>query len=478
VKLKTLQRYAGFVFSVAGARGAGIVLSSLTFPYLVRHLGVQSYGLWSYVIAVCGFLGLVSDPGLTTYVSQQVAARREQASDIIPDFLALRFLSSVVALAVLLLIVRLETRTDVRHLLCLYGIGLLLVSMLSSDPFLISLEMFHARSLLVLTQQSIYALVIFVCIRTPGDIFWMPIAILGSSALSGTAGWLLMWRKGFRMSTALQPQAWKGIIVPSAHYALATLMSTTYHRAGHLLVRWFLGDYALGLYSAAVRFIDLLRGFVVMVLNVFMPSLALAARSDDGLRRLAQFALAVVALISIPLTVGLIGTAPLVVPWVLGAKYLEDVTLIKWLAPYLVTASAASLFAGTFLYALGRHRAYLISTMSGAIAGSLLYAILIPQLGLTGAALGMVLAEFAVALAAYLLLPDVLRGLWRSAAIAVALAAASLMLVAAHWVEVSVPRVSVVVPAAALTYFLSCAWFLRKWVVQQRKELLARPEPS
>lgn len=475
MKHKTLVRYGGFLFSVGGARVAGILISSLTFPYLVRHLGVQIYGLWSYVVAICSFLGIIADPGLTTYVTQQVAAQRERGFELIPDFLALRLLSAVIAMGILLVIAFFEVRPDVRQLLRLYGIGILIVNLLSSDGFLTSLEMFHARSLLIVAQQAIYALAIFTFVRVPADVMWVPIGMLGSSALSAVTGWALMWQRGFKVPRILRPQLWKGILVPSAHYALATLMSNIYQRTGHLLVRWFLGDYALGLYAAAVRLVDLLRGFVIMVLYVLMPRLALAAKSEAGVGRLARFAFGVMAIISIPLTAGLISTAPLVVPWVLGAKYLDDISLLKWMSPYLLAASAASLFVGTILYALGRHRAYLACTVSGAVAGGLLYMILIPVLGLTGAGVALVLAEFVVAAAGYASLPRELRSLWKDPVIAIALAAALLMVIAVRSVNAYIPKVSVVVPVGVFVYVVSCGWFVRKWLVEQLGDLQTRP---
>ena len=475
VKHKTLWRYGGFLFSVGGARVAGILISSLTFPYLVRHLGVQIYGLWSYVVAICAFVGIVADFGLTTYTTQQLAARRELAFEIIPDFLALRFLSAVIAGGVLLLIAFFEVRRDVRQLLCLYGIGLLLVNLISSNSFLQALEMFHARSLLTVAQQALYALAIITFVRGPADVAWVPIAILVSSAISGIAGWTLMWRRGFRVRFILRPERWKAILVPGAHYALASLMSNVYQKTGHLLVRWFLGDYALGLYSAAVRLVDLLRGFVIMILHVLMPRLALAARSEAALNRLARIAFGVVAVISIPMTAGLISAAHLVVPWILGAQYLDDISLLKWMAPYLIGASAASLFAGTILYAMGRHRSYLTCTISGALAGTLLYLILIPTMGLKGAALALVLSEFVVAAAGFASLPQGLRILWKSPIILVALAAALLMVVAVRSIGASVPKVSVVIPAGVLIYAVSCGWFVRNWLVDQFGNLSDAP---
>ena len=61
---KSWLRYGGFVVSVTTARVVGTLLTATTFPFLVRRLGVDVYGLWSYVLAVCAFTGLVANPGL------------------------------------------------------------------------------------------------------------------------------------------------------------------------------------------------------------------------------------------------------------------------------------------------------------------------------------------------------------------------------------------------------------------------------
>lgn len=467
MKNKMLLRYGGFVFSVGGARTVGILMSALTFPCLVRHLGVEMYGLWSYVVALCAFLDIIADPGLTSHVTQQVAARREAGFELISDFLVLRLLSASVATVVVLIVIFFEARPDVRQLLRLYGIGLLAVNLLSADHFLAALEMFHARSLLIVTQQAMYALAVFALVRGPRDVVWVPTSILASSAVTGLAGWAVLWSRGFRIPLVLRPHYWKGILIPSAHYALSTLMSSLYHRSGHLLVRWFLGDYALGLYAAAVRLVDLLRGFVTMVLYVLTPRLALSAKSEAGLGRLTRIAMAAMAVTSIPLTVGLMSTAHLVVPWVLGAKYSGDILLVKWMAPYLITASAASLFSGSILYATGRHRAYLAATASGAVVGVLLNVTLISRIGLTGAALAFVLAELVVAVTAYALLPQHLHDLWKSPVAGVGLAAALMMALAVRLVNVYVPQVLIVISVGAFVYFVSCGWFVSKWFHEQ-----------
>jgi O-antigen/teichoic acid export membrane protein len=432
----------------------------------VRRLGVEAYGQWSYVVAICGFLSVVADPGMNVFLTQQVAARREAGFELIPNVLFLRLVSSVIAGMALLVIASFEARINVRQLLRLYGIGLLFVNLIAADHLLNALELFHVRSLLTVIQQLVYALLIFIFVRSPRDIAWLPVSILFSSAATGLIAWVALWRKGVRLRGGLRLHCWKGILFPSFHYAASTFMSNIYHRMGHLVVRWFLGDFALGIYSAAVRFVDILRGFVIIVLQVLMPRMALSVSSGTGLRRLARFALTVVAVISIPLTVGLIATAHLVVPWVLGSKYLADVGLLRWMAAYLITAPAASLFSGTILFAMGRHRAYLASTVGGAAVGAFLYFTLIPIAGLKGAAVAFVLAELVVAGTALLRIPE-LYDSWKNPVFGVALGSAVLMLIAIRVANMYTSQALVVVLVGASIYLMSSGWFVRKLISEQ-----------
>lgn len=475
MKTSSLIRYGGYAFSVAGARIAGILISALTFPYLVRALGVVVYGLWSYVVVLTAFLDIVADPGLTTHVTQQVAARRLNAAELLPDYFALRLCGAVIAAMLVLGAAHFETRHDVGHLLRLYCLGLLVVNLISADHFLGALEFFHARSALMVCQQAIYAAAIFLLVSRPSDVKWVPISILGSSALSAIAGWTILFRAGFRPPWRIHIARWRQILIPSVHYATSTLMSSLYHRSGHLLVRWFLGDYALGLYAAAVRLVDLLRGFVTTVVTVLMPKLAINASSDDGLRRASSVAIATMSATSIPMSFGLFATANLAVPLVLGANYLADVSLVKWMSPYLITASAASLCSGTILYAMGRHRACLSATAGGALGGVVLYLVLIPAFGLNGAGAAFVLAELIVALIGFGFLPSPLRQLWKSPVIGFAFAAGLLMMIALRIGSAYDLRFPILLAEGICVYAGTCGWFVIRWLNAQPRTIESRP---
>ena len=434
---KSLLRYGGFVLSVTSARVVGTILTAATFPFLVRRLGVDIYGLWSYVVAVCGFTGLVANPGLTTYAAQQVAARREEAFETVSDVLVLRVLAGGVAVAAVLVVASFEVRHDVRFLLKLYGVASVLTGSLSLDYLLSSLELFHAQSFISIAQQCLYAAGIFTMVRSPKDVIWVPISILGSALLTSLIGWTFLWREGYRFRCSIAPQRWAVILVPSLHYAGTSLMSNLYHRSGHVAVRWYLGEHALGLYAAAARLADVLRNFLAIPQTVLMPRMALRENSAERLPRLTRFAASVLVWFGVPLLVGGVVTAPVVVPWLLGAQFQDAVRAFQWVALYVITAPAAALFAGTILYAMGRHRAFFVSTLVGAVTAVVLNLILPPWFGINGACVAFVLGELGVALCAFLLCPPQVRAAAKTPLLTVAVIA-SLLMGAALWV--ALPR--------------------------------------
>jgi PST family polysaccharide transporter len=415
----------------------GSILTAATFPFLVRRLGVDVYGLWSYVVAVCAFTGLVANPGLTSYAAQQVAARRHAAFETVSDVLVLRVLASGTAAVTVLVVARFEVRQDVRFLLTWYGVASVLTASLSLDYLLSSLELFHVQSFVSIMQQSVYAAVIFTMVRSSKDVIWVPVGIVASSLLTSPIAWTFLWREGYRFRFSIAPRRWAAILAPSLHYAGSSLMSNLYHRSGTLAVRWYLGEHALGLYAAAARLADVLRNFLSIPQSVLMPRMALPANSAERLPRLTRVAVSILVWFGVPLMVGGVVTAPVVVPWLLGAQFQQAVHAFQWAAPYVITAPVAALFAGTILYAMGRHRAYFLATLAGAVTAVVFNLILPPWFGIAGACVAFVLGEVGVALCAFLLCPPEVRAAAMSPLLRVAVIC-SLFMGAVLWV--ALPR--------------------------------------
>ncbi len=462
----TWMRYGSYVASTGGAQVAGALITAVTFPFLVRRLGVDMYGLWSYVVAIVFLLDNVANPGLTSHAGQQVAARRGDASDVVSDTLVLRFFFSFVMIGVLIGVSLVDTRPDVARLMRFYGILAAFTNLTASAPLLASMEMFHARAALMLTQQAIYAVGVLTLVHSPKDVMWVPACIVFSSLLTNLYGWVLLHRAGLRLSLGIHRQRWWGILVPSGHYAGASWMSSIYHRSGHIIIRWVLGEHALGVYAAATRLVDFLRQMLVTSQSVILPRVAKAASSAPALRRIVRFSLVLQWLLGFPMAIGLLGTASVIVPLVLGRQYLESAQLLPWLAPYVLVAPAAVLFSGTVLYGLGHYREYLISTAIGALVALLLYSTLVRLMGLRGACLAFVAAELAVAVSGYLMSPPPVREVWSHPLLYVVVGAAVIMVAVLGVASRLLPPVPATLVAGA-AYVLICGLMARRRIINE-----------
>ena len=242
-------------------------------------------------------------------------------------------------------------------------------------------------------------------------------------------------------------------------YGVSSLMSQLYARAGHVLVRVWAGDQALGLYAAITRLVEVVFSFVGIAYGLLMPRIALYSEDLAMLRRLGRYAVTVMALVSVPLAIGGTVTAESLVPWALGPEYVDAVPLFQLMAWYFVTNSLSTFFSGTVVYGLGHARSYLLSTVAGAVTGLALYVFLVPTIGVMGAGIAYVAAQVAVGGYAYWTVRRIFFPVWRTTALPIAAGAGSLMvlvLAVGSGVRLHPPAL---VGAGALSYSIF-AWLL------------------
>jgi O-antigen/teichoic acid export membrane protein len=179
------------------------------------------------------------------------------------------------------------------------------------------------------------------------------------------------------------------------------LLETLYQRLDVLLVRWLSGAEAAGHYSSALAFFGIVYLLPTYVAVLSYPRFVEAvSRGDDaGLEQHYHLATELVAVISIPLALGLWAVSPEVVTLALGAKYAAAQTVFAYLAAYSLFW-ALQINSGAVFLAKDRPQdvVLIVAAALGVSAGLGLW--LIPKLGIIGAGWS-VSAAMAVSLALY-----------------------------------------------------------------------------
>lgn len=176
-------------------------------------------------------------------------------------------------------------------------------------------------------------------------IFGMVTGWLSSVALSY---WMHPYRPRFTLT------AWRELLNFSGWMMINNLLIAVYQRGVDFIIGRIAGTHALGLYSIAYEIANLPSSqLVAPISRAAFPGYAKMAADPAELKRGFLNVLSMIALIMIPVGVGIALTAEQIVGLFLGPKWSEVVPLMTLLAMYGVVQSFGSM-AGAIYLALGK----------------------------------------------------------------------------------------------------------------------------
>ena len=186
----------------------------------------------------------------------------------------------------------------------------------------------------------------------------------------------------------------KYYLFQGAPLGIAAFAALIYTHVDVLILSSYLGDRAVGIYSAATPFVFAL----IQLLNVpfvvaIFPALS-RLHKEDKVRFKRGFlkGMIFIALWSIPSAILISLLSPVVIPILFGQKYIQAIGILQILiysVPFM--AFSALLYKG--LIVLGRQKDYLFISVLGALINILLNIVLIPQLGIFGAVWAMIITQ-------------------------------------------------------------------------------------
>jgi O-antigen/teichoic acid export membrane protein len=250
------------------------------------------------------------------------------------------------------------------------------------------------RSVVVLSAVVLAALgrgVVDIMLAT---MFWSAlVVVLQAAAARRVAG-------GFSFLPTLQPHALSEVFAFGCFSWLQALAAVVFSYADRFLVGAMLGTVPVAIYVLCVQATQPIHGLGAAAFNFLFPHISSRheAGDIDAPRRVFRFALLSSVGFSLALALPLILLGkPLLTLW-MGAQFAQQGYVILGILAVAYVLLAVNVVPHYTLLALGSVRFVSIVNIVGGILSLGAAAILIPRLGLTGAALGRLLYGPAVAL--------------------------------------------------------------------------------
>jgi len=382
------MRESAHKFSQKVLGEAGVRLASTGFILLLaRHLGAENFGRYSSAFAFASIAVIFVDLGTNAILTREIARDPSQKGHLASASHLLKIAAALGAWLILAAAtVVLKFRPEQRFLtLCL---AVVVIGQTLTDYFSALLngieEMGWEAVLKSLCRVLSLSLgFIALALRQPLPVIVACMAS-GSIAGYGLAVWIVRLRFrtfGLRFDKAFL----RSLMQSSAPLLASTSFLILYDSQDILLLNYFhFPQKSIGWFSAAMKIVDVLRVYPVLIMSVFFPTLSKLYVTDLPAFKLKQRRLMVFVTGTLCL---LAGALYLLSPWMIGVIYKSDFApasgFLRLLLPALVLLGI-NFIQSQMLIALNQERKLLSGAILACAVNLVLACLFLPRWGVPG----------------------------------------------------------------------------------------------
>lgn len=380
------------ILRLAAGDFLGKTLNFLAFVYLARVLGVSGFGVLEFAVAVLSYFLLVADGGLELWAIRETA-RTPDARVLVARVVPLRLALASTAFVVLFVSLPLFPPYPLlRLILPLFGLTLFAQALNLKWVFM-GRELMAKVALGLVLGQAVFAVAVISMVHTGEELVWVPILRLCSDAVAALyfAGLFVRtygWPQRLRIAGA------RKLLQPALTLGASQAMGLVNYNFDSVLLGFLSGASVVGWYTAAYKPVAVALTVPMTFFTGLFPALARSFVTDrDGefrslVARSLQFNLG----LAVPMVVGGTMFARPIIGLLYGPDYAQSA------APFQVLIWSAALVAIRTTYvdslrSTGHQKYDLAAAFTSAALNIALNLLLIPRLGMMGAAFATVTAD-------------------------------------------------------------------------------------
>ena len=259
----------------------------ITYPYLVRILGLETYGWVLTAQMLASYFSIIIDFGSNSVCAKHVALAKDDKkllSEIVCSVFYIRFALAVLGLVVYIAIVLLVSSYRVHWLLFLLSYGMTLNELLFPQYFYQGIEKMKLIAITNIIIKILFIALIFVVIHTPEDYIYVPIFY---AIGYGIAGLIAMFVIFFQMQVPISApniSAMYKYIKDSFSILATDIVCTIKDKINYLLVGSYVGAESVVIYDLGIKLNNILCQPYNIIKTVLFPRSA-QTRNLQKIRR-------------------------------------------------------------------------------------------------------------------------------------------------------------------------------------------------
>ena len=377
-----------------------ILFPLITYPYLSRILGAGNLGRYSFADSVIQYSIILAELGVSTYAVREGAGLREEKKALntfCSQVFTINMLSMLIAYAVLGILIhsvpRIRQETPIILILSVEVFAVVIGREWLNTIF----EDFRYMTVRYIVIQVIIVAAILLLVKKSEDILVYSFIAMSGYSLGFFVN-VFYSRKYSPLQLTAKPNIRKHIR-PILYLFCSTVAINIYIHSDILILGFFESNEQIGYYTVATKVYIVIKSVLNAITMVAIPRLSAYVKMGDweGYDRLLQNLRKWLYTLMLPSIAGLWCMSQTVLELIGGsAEFAAAAAALRLLAFALFFAVFGCFYAQCVLIPNKKERIFFWATILSACSNILLNLLLIPKLGITGAAFTTLLAEILI----------------------------------------------------------------------------------
>lgn len=369
---------------------ASKVLYFLFGIFAARIYGIVIYGEYNYALSIVSYFIMFANLGIQGYAQFAVSKEPKKAAVYYNEVITIEILLGIVA-SCLLFIFTMIIPTN-REMLLIVG-STILISALNIDWLFFAKQESHMVSTQLLITYGIQILLLYITfIIGNTKSYYLPILVsIGQLIGNLFLHIIAKLRFGFRYSFSIKDFSYN--VKKGIPYLFSGIFAGINCNIDSIIIANIMDSEAVGAYSAAYKIINI---FIVLLATIYAPMFPLLVQTIKNDSKKYETVInkmrKISAIFIFPCVFGGVILCNQIIEFMYGKQYSSASGSFKILMLFLGVFYMREIYGYT-LTALGEQKKYMIGTCISSVINVVLNIIIIPILGIEGAALTTLISE-------------------------------------------------------------------------------------
>ncbi len=372
------------------------ILGFFFLIYLARYLGEVDFGKYCFATSLTTLFSIIIGLGINNLMIRELARHRELIEEYVSNAIILKLILSVAGFLLFFFAAKIFNFSgETFVLLCLFYVYTVINSL--AQVFRSAFQGFERmefEALIAATDQSILLIFIAIIISERMGLIEIGSAYILVGLINLALGYYIVEKYIHKLKLSIDILMWRRLISESIPFGLNSLFALLFFKIDTLMLSFFQGDAAVGIYNAAYTPLLSLGIIPSILITALFPVMSrYFASSNNNLEILTLSASRYLAIIGFPMAIGCLVLADGFVNLLYNGQYVESVLAFEILAIF-IPIRWINVVAGNLLTSADLQSARTISVGISSLLNIILNLIMIPRFSYVGASIATVISEF------------------------------------------------------------------------------------